>query len=156
MGSVLAFLLFLLLFSAKRCLLYGTPVPQAIAPALHRWGHVQGRSDASRVRGYAKLQRRRGSAVCPRVHVAAMYSRAMQDVESGKGLALGQIYLCSVCGATGDGEPPNSAASTAPPRTGFVRLSPRVGSSSREVVIAQFKGICQEGWWDVGNSHIGL
>jgi len=37
---------------------------------------------------------------------AAMYSQAKQAVQSGKDLQIGQIYICKVCGYTGEGDPP--------------------------------------------------
>jgi len=37
---------------------------------------------------------------------AAMYRQAEQAVNSGKDMEIGQIYICSVCGHTGEGEPP--------------------------------------------------
>lgn len=37
---------------------------------------------------------------------AAMYQKAKQAVDSGKDLEVGQIYICDVCGYTGEGEPP--------------------------------------------------
>jgi len=38
---------------------------------------------------------------------AAMYRKAKQAVESGKDADIGQIYICGVCGHTGEGEPPD-------------------------------------------------
>lgn len=38
---------------------------------------------------------------------AAMYQQARQSVESGKDMEVGQIVICSVCGYTGEGEPPD-------------------------------------------------
>ena len=37
---------------------------------------------------------------------ASMYQQAKQAVESGEDLEIGQIYICGVCGHTGEGEPP--------------------------------------------------
>jgi rubrerythrin len=37
---------------------------------------------------------------------AAMYGKAKQAVDSGKDLEIGQIHICSACGYTGEGEPP--------------------------------------------------
>ena len=37
---------------------------------------------------------------------AAMYREAQQAVQAGKDVELGSIYICSVCGHTGEGEPP--------------------------------------------------
>lgn len=61
----------------------------------------------------AKLQEEKGAQrsihyalEAEKIH-AAMYSRAKEAVKSGKDLEVGQIYICSVCGYTGEGEPPD-------------------------------------------------
>jgi rubrerythrin len=41
-----------------------------------------------------------------KVH-AALYGRAKSAVESGSDTDIGQVYVCSVCGWTGEGEPPD-------------------------------------------------
>jgi rubrerythrin len=41
-----------------------------------------------------------------KVH-AALYGRAKSAVESGNDTDIGQVYVCSVCGWTGEGEPPD-------------------------------------------------
>ena len=41
-----------------------------------------------------------------KVH-AGMYGTARAAVEGGNDVALGQVYVCSVCGWTGEGEPPD-------------------------------------------------
>ncbi len=41
-----------------------------------------------------------------KVH-AELYQRARQAVEGGQDVQLGQVYVCSVCGWTGEGEPPD-------------------------------------------------
>jgi rubrerythrin len=38
---------------------------------------------------------------------AAYYRQAKQGVDAGKDLEIGQVYICSVCGYTGEGEPPD-------------------------------------------------
>lgn len=38
---------------------------------------------------------------------AKMYSDAKQSSEAGKDIDVGQVYICSVCGHTGFGEPPD-------------------------------------------------
>lgn len=38
---------------------------------------------------------------------AKMYSDAKKSSEAGKDIDVGQIYICSVCGHTGFGEPPD-------------------------------------------------
>lgn len=38
---------------------------------------------------------------------AGMYQQAKQAVEAGKDIEIGQIFICSVCGYTGEGEPPD-------------------------------------------------
>jgi len=37
---------------------------------------------------------------------ASMYQQAKQAVDSGKDPEIGQVYVCSVCGYTGEGDPP--------------------------------------------------
>ncbi|MCD6385221.1 rubrerythrin family protein [Candidatus Sumerlaeota bacterium] len=37
---------------------------------------------------------------------SAMYHQATQSVDAGKDAEIGQIFICSVCGYTGEGEPP--------------------------------------------------
>jgi len=39
---------------------------------------------------------------------AEMYSAAKAAVESGEDAQVGQVYICSVCGWTGEGEPPDN------------------------------------------------
>ena len=41
-----------------------------------------------------------------KVH-AKMYGAAKATVEAGKDAEVGQVYVCSVCGWTGEGEPPD-------------------------------------------------
>jgi len=41
-----------------------------------------------------------------KVH-AEMYGAAQEVVEGGKDAQVGQVYVCSVCGWTGEGEPPD-------------------------------------------------
>ena len=41
-----------------------------------------------------------------KVH-AEMYGMAKATVEAGKDAQVGQVYVCSVCGWTGEGEPPD-------------------------------------------------
>ncbi len=36
-----------------------------------------------------------------------MYGGAKTAVEGGKDADVGQVYVCSVCGWTGEGEPPD-------------------------------------------------
>ena len=38
---------------------------------------------------------------------AGMYGEAKAAVEAGNDAAVGQVYVCSVCGWTGEGEPPD-------------------------------------------------
>jgi len=38
---------------------------------------------------------------------AVMYGGAKTTVEAGKDAEVGQVYVCSVCGWTGEGEPPD-------------------------------------------------
>ncbi|HDM75287.1 MAG TPA: rubrerythrin family protein [Deltaproteobacteria bacterium] len=60
----------------------------------------------------AKLQQEKGARTsihyaleAEKIH-AAMYSQARQAVESGNDIEIKQIHICSVCGYTGEGEPP--------------------------------------------------
>ena len=41
-----------------------------------------------------------------KVH-AELYTKAKEAVEAGQDTDIGQIYVCSVCGWTGEGEPPD-------------------------------------------------
>ena len=41
-----------------------------------------------------------------KVH-AAFYERAREAVEAGSDVQVGTVYVCSVCGWTGEGEPPD-------------------------------------------------
>jgi rubrerythrin len=41
-----------------------------------------------------------------KVH-AGFYARAKEAVETGEDVKLGQVYVCEVCGWTGEGEPPD-------------------------------------------------
>ena len=41
-----------------------------------------------------------------KVH-AELYTKAKEAVEAGQDADIGQIYVCSVCGWTGEGEPPD-------------------------------------------------
>jgi rubrerythrin len=41
-----------------------------------------------------------------KVH-AAFYERAREAVEAGSDVQVGAVYVCSVCGWTGEGEPPD-------------------------------------------------
>lgn len=61
----------------------------------------------------AKLQEEKGAVLsnggameAEKIH-AAMYGEAKATVEAGKDAEVGQIYVCSVCGWTGEGEPPD-------------------------------------------------
>ncbi|HID96110.1 MAG TPA: rubrerythrin family protein [Candidatus Latescibacteria bacterium] len=60
----------------------------------------------------AKLQEEKGAqrsihyaVEAEKIH-AAMYRQAKQAVESGKDVGIGQICVCSACGYTGEGDPP--------------------------------------------------
>jgi len=61
----------------------------------------------------AKLQKETGAErsihfalEAEKIH-AAMYGEAKQSVEARKDMEIGQIYICGVCGYTGEGEPPD-------------------------------------------------
>lgn len=60
----------------------------------------------------AKLQEEKGAErstkwawEAEKVH-AGMYQRAKQSSDMGKDIQIGVIYICEVCGWTGEGEPP--------------------------------------------------
>ena len=61
----------------------------------------------------AKLQEEKGAVrsnnwamEAEKIH-AVMYGEAKTAVEAGKDAEVGQVYVCSVCGWTGEGEPPD-------------------------------------------------
>lgn len=67
-------------------------------PAYDAVAELQGEKGARRSIRYA--------LEAEKIH-AAMYSKAKEAVKSGKDLEVGQIYICEVCGYTGEGEPPD-------------------------------------------------
>jgi len=67
-------------------------------PAYDAVAELQGEKGARRSIHYA--------LEAEKIH-AAMYSKAKEAVKSGKDLEIGQIYICEVCGYTGEGEPPD-------------------------------------------------
>jgi len=67
-------------------------------PAYDAVAELQGEKGARRSIRYA--------LEAEKIH-AAMYSKAKEAVKSGKDLEVGKIYICSVCGYTGEGEPPD-------------------------------------------------
>jgi len=67
-------------------------------PAYDAVAELQGEKGARRSIHYA--------LEAEKIH-AAMYSKAKETVKSGKDLEVGKIYICSVCGYTGEGEPPD-------------------------------------------------
>jgi rubrerythrin len=54
-----------------------------------------------------------------RVH-AALYQRAKDSVDGGSDVTLGSVYVCGVCGWTGEGEPPDKCPLCGAPRASFV------------------------------------
>jgi len=54
-----------------------------------------------------------------KVH-AGMYQRAKDAVDAGKDVTLGKVYVCGVCGWTGEGEPPDRCPLCNAPREKFV------------------------------------
>jgi len=56
-----------------------------------------------------------------RVH-AGMYEQARQAVLAGRDVQVGEIYICSVCGWTGEGEPPERCPICGAVREKFVRF----------------------------------
>jgi len=51
-----------------------------------------------------------------------MYSEAKAAVEAGKEADVGQVYICSVCGWTGEGEPPDKCPLCGAKKEKFVTL----------------------------------
>ena len=71
------------------------------------------RRSASRLAGRSRNASGRGGPLsrgwaleAEKVH-AEMYGVAKATVEAGKDAQVGQVYVCSVCGWTGEGEPPD-------------------------------------------------
>ena len=56
-----------------------------------------------------------------KVH-AGMYSEAKAAVEAGKDAEVGQVYICLVCGWTGEGEPPDKCPLCGAKKEKFVTL----------------------------------
>lgn len=56
-----------------------------------------------------------------KVH-AGMYEQARQAVTAGRDAQIGDIYICSVCGWTGEGEPPDRCPICGAVREKFVRF----------------------------------
>lgn len=76
----------------------------------------------------AKLQEEKGAqrsihyaVEAEKIH-AAMYQEARQAVEGGKDLDLGAVYICSVCGHTGEGEVRDRCPICSAPKEKFVRF----------------------------------
>lgn len=67
-------------------------------PAYDAIARLQGEKEAQRSIHYA--------LEAEKIH-AAYYRQAKQGVDTGKDLEIGQIYICSICGYTGEGEPPD-------------------------------------------------
>ena len=53
----------------------------------------------------AAVRSNRWALEAEKIH-AAMYDKAKTAVEVGADVELGRVYVCSVCGWTGEGEPP--------------------------------------------------
>jgi len=76
----------------------------------------------------AKLQREKGAErsthyalEAEKIH-ASMYQQAKQAVESGKDIEIGNIYICSVCGYTVEGEAPERCPICGVPRERFKKF----------------------------------
>ncbi len=76
----------------------------------------------------AKLQEERGAErsihwalEAEKVH-AGLYAQARQAVDAGKDLQLGDIYICSVCGWTVVGIPPEKCPLCGSPQRVFVKF----------------------------------
>ena len=54
----------------------------------------------------AAVRSTRWALEAEKIH-AAMYDKAKTAVEVGTDVELGRVYVCSVCGWTGEGEPPD-------------------------------------------------
>jgi rubrerythrin len=66
-------------------------------PAYNAVAKLQGEKEAQRSTYYA--------LEAEKIH-SALYQQSKQAVSSGNDLEIGQVYICSVCGHTGEGEPP--------------------------------------------------
>jgi len=67
-------------------------------PAYKAVAELQGENDAIKSFFYA--------LEAEKIH-AKMYSDSKKSSEAGKDIDIGQVYICSVCGYTGFGEPPD-------------------------------------------------
>ncbi len=67
-------------------------------PAFKAVAELQGENAAIRSNDWAME--------AEKVH-AEMYDAAKETVETNKDVKVGQVYVCSVCGWTGEGEPPD-------------------------------------------------
>ncbi|HEX30867.1 rubrerythrin family protein [Candidatus Poribacteria bacterium] len=79
-------------------------------PAYNAVAQLQGEKGAQRSIRYA--------LEAEKIH-AAFYQKAKQAVDSGKDAEIGQIYICDVCGYTGEGEPPERCPVCGAPRDKF-------------------------------------
>jgi rubrerythrin len=59
-----------------------------------------------------------GALEAEKIH-AGLYHRARQAVDRGEDLALGDVYICEVCGYTGEGEAPQRCPICNAPRDKF-------------------------------------
>jgi rubrerythrin len=67
-------------------------------PAFQAVAELQGEKTAARSHNWA--------LEAEKIH-AKLYSDAKAAVEAGNDADVGQVYVCSVCGWTGEGEPPD-------------------------------------------------
>jgi rubrerythrin len=67
----------------------------------------------------AAVQSNKFAMEAEKVH-AALYTRARAAVEAGNDTDIGQVYVCSVCGWTGEGEPPDECPLCGTKRAKFV------------------------------------
>ncbi|PMQ01894.1 MAG: rubrerythrin [Dictyoglomus sp. NZ13-RE01] len=76
-------------------------------------------------RQVAELQNEKGAVrsttfalEAEKIH-AEMYKKAKDKAEKGEDLELGKVYVCDVCGYTGEGEVPDKCPICGAPRTSF-------------------------------------
>lgn len=79
-------------------------------PAYNAVAELQGEKGAQRSIRFA--------LEAEKIH-AGLYKKAKEAVEAGKDLEIGRIYICDVCGYTGEGDPPDRCPICGAPRERF-------------------------------------
>jgi len=76
----------------------------------------------------AKLQDEKGAIKsfdfaikAEKIH-SGMYQKAKQEIDAGKDIELGKVYICPVCGYTHEGEPPANCPVCGAPKDKFVEF----------------------------------